>query len=159
MHERARHLIDTLGLIPHPEGGWYRELFHSRIRVARGDDLRPGLTTIYFLLVRGTHSRWHRVRSDEAWHFYEGDPIELLTIEPADVAVRGAQLGPVAEYSQPVLVVHAGAWQAARPLGEYALVGCSVGPGFDFADFELLADLPDELGRFSGRLGEFRRLV
>ena len=136
---RAAHLVRTLGLQPHPEGGYFREVFRSERDVRPGDarSVRSALTTIYFLLAAGQHSRWHRVASDEAWHHYEGDPLDLLWVDAENVLHR-ATLGPVAPDQQPVAVVPAGCWQAARPLGAYALVGCTVGPGFDFADFEML---------------------
>lgn len=129
MHARAEQLIRTLGLAPHPEGGWYRQVFKSEQRVTRHVDgaERSALTTIYFLLVEGTYSAWHRVQSDEAWHFYEGDPLELLT--------RDGSTRLDAEHR--VHVMRAGEWQAARPLGAYTLVGCTVGPGFEFEDFEM----------------------
>lgn len=135
MHARAQHLIDTLGLIPHPEGGWYRQVFKSEDRVTRHADgaERAALSTIYFLLVEGTFSTWHRVESAEAWHFYEGDAIELLTrVDDRDVPVI-TRLDP----DNRVHVVQAREWQAARPLGAYALLGCTVGPGFEFDDFEM----------------------
>src|ERR1700754_4829047 len=80
MHPRAAALIDQLGLIPHPEGGFYRELHRSAVAVQPLDGRPPrtGLTTIYFLLPEGAHSRWHRVTSDEAWHLYEGSPLDLF---------------------------------------------------------------------------------
>lgn len=145
MHPRAEELIHSLRLQPHPEGGRFREVFRSRDRVARlGTAVeRAALTSIYFLLPAGEHSRWHRVESDEVWHFYEGDPLELLWLG-ADGRVRRETLGPVSAEAQPVRVVPAGCWQAARPRGAYTLVGCSVAPGFDFADFALLADHPAE---------------
>ena len=129
MNERAQQLIDTLGLMPHPEGGWYRQVYRSDEQVTRRRDgaERSALTTIYFLLVEGTYSAWHRVASDEAWHFYEGDPLELLTRDSVTRLDAGNR----------VHVIPANVWQAARPLGAYTLVGCSVGPGFDFADFEM----------------------
>ena len=129
MHERAQQLIETLGLAPHPEGGWYRQLFRSESRVTRHADgaERTALTTIYFLLVAGAESAWHRVQSDEVWHFYEGDPLELRTRDTA--VILGAD--------NRVAVIRAKEWQSARPLGAYALVGCTVGPGFEFADFEM----------------------
>jgi len=134
---RARQLIDTLALIPHPEGGWYRQVFKSDERVTRLADgaERSALSTIYFLLVEGTFSAWHRVRSDEAWHFYEGDPIEVLTRadEHAMPAIAFLHAG------QRVHVVRAGQWQAAQTIGAYTLVGCTVGPGFEFDDFEMIA--------------------
>lgn len=130
MNDRAQELIATLALQPHPEGGWYRQVFKSGERVTRRRDGadRSALTTIVFLLVAGTYSAWHRVQSDEVWHFYEGDGLELLVRGEAPVVLDAARR---------VHVVPARAWQAARPLGAYALVGCTVGPGFEFADFEL----------------------
>ena len=145
MHPRAAELIATLELRPHPEGGFYRELFRSAATVAPADGRgeRAALTTIYFLLPEGAVSRWHRVASDEVWHLYEGGPLELLELDEAGGALRRHRLAPVGdEHGAPVHTISAGAWQAARPLGGYALVGCTVGPGFDFADFRLLADDP-----------------
>lgn len=129
MIERAQHLITTLGLQPHPEGGWYRQVFKSDARVTRMSDGadRSALTTIYFLLVEGTSSAWHRVSSDEVWHFYEGDALELITRDRAVVL----------DAENRVHVIRANEWQAARPLGAYVLVGCTVGPGFEFDDFEM----------------------
>jgi predicted cupin superfamily sugar epimerase len=135
MDPRAQHLIDTLGLQRHPEGGWYRQLYKSEMHVKRVSDgaERTALTTIYFLLVEGTFSAWHRVESDEVWHFYEGAPLELLSRAADDDAPLVRRL----DEANRTEVVHARHWQAARPLGAYALVGCTVGPGFEFADFEL----------------------
>ena len=141
-HDRARELIRTLGLEPHPEGGHYGELFRSavEVHVAGRDQSRRALTSIYFLLATGEQSRWHRVMADEAWHFYEGDPLELLWLNASGTDCTRRRLGPVAPGQSPVHVVPAGCWQAARPTGDFALVGCSVGPGFEFSDFALLAD-------------------
>lgn len=135
MNHRPRQLIDTLALTPHPEGGWYRQTFKSEERVTRLADgvERSALSTIYFLLVEGTFSAWHRVKSDEAWHFYEGDPIEVLTRTDEHDAPQVTRL----DVGQRTHVVRAGEWQAARTLGAYTLVGCTVGPGFEFDDFEL----------------------
>src|SRR5829696_6781974 len=138
MHPRAASLIATLELQPHPEGGFYREIFRSAAYVTPADERGPraALTTIYFLLPDGAHSRWHRVASDEVWHLYEGGPLELLELTAAGDALARHLLAPVGT-GTPVCTVPAGAWQAARSLGGYALVGCTVGPGFDFADFTL----------------------
>jgi predicted cupin superfamily sugar epimerase len=135
MHVRAEELIESLGLMPHPEGGWYRQLFRSDEWVTREADgaRRSALSTIYFLLAEGTFSAWHRVRSDEAWHFYEGDALELLVRADETAAPRLIRL----DAERRVHVVRAREWQAARPLGAYALVGCTVGPGFEFEDWEL----------------------
>ena len=130
-------------LAPHPEGGFYREVHRSASRV-RADDARgerAAITTIYFLLTAGAASRWHRVDSDEVWHFYEGAPLELLELDARATTFVRHRLGAVDGMLQrPVYTIPAGAWQAARSLGDYTLVGCSVGPGFDFADFRMLAE-------------------
>lgn len=141
---RAAWLIEHLGLAPHPEGGWYGEVFRSATRVEPEDGRGPraALTTIYFLLCADERSALHRVTSDEVWHFYEGDPLELVVCGPGLERISRARLGPVAGGVQPVAVVPAGSWQAARSTGHYSLVGCSVGPGFDFADFRLLREEP-----------------
>ena len=143
---RAAVLIEGLRLTPHPEGGYFREVHRSAARVqpldGRGD--RLALTTIYFLLVAGQVSRWHRVASDEVWHYYEGGALELLVTDAGFHDVSRRRLGPVADDTQPVHVVAAGEWQAARPIGAHTLVGCTVGPGFEFSDFQMLDALPDE---------------
>ena len=138
MHPRAAALIAELELRPHPEGGYFRELFRSAAQVQPLDGRPPraALTTIHFLLVAGQHSRWHRVRSDEVWHFYEGEPLELFWVEGDDL--HRATLGAGLPGTRSVAVVPAGCWQAALPAGSHALVGCTVGPGFDFADFEMV---------------------
>lgn len=145
MHPRAAELVERLGLKPHPEGGFYREIFRSTRRV-QPHDARPsrtGLTLIYFLLVDGGHSRWHRVRSDEAWSWVEGDALELYHMDAVLSAVTRSFLGTPAEGREAAAVIPAKDWQAARTTGAYTLVTCAVGPGFDFADFAMLSDLPD----------------
>ena len=145
MHARAAELIDRLDLKPHPEGGYYREIFRSSSSVlpADGRAARAALTTIYFLLVEGTFSRWHQVDSDEVWHLYEGGPLEVLELSESGDSFTRQRLAAVGDgTSAPVCIIPAGAWQAARSLTGYALVGCTVGPGFDFADFRMLSDDP-----------------
>jgi predicted cupin superfamily sugar epimerase len=146
MHPRAAQLIATLDLRLHPEGGFYREIYRSAQRVAvTGRDVeRAALTTIYFLLAAGSQSRWHVVASDEVWHLYEGDGLEVLELDPLGAELVRHRLVPIGDgMGAPVHTVPAGTWQAARPLGDYALVGCTVAPGFEFTDFQLLADHPD----------------
>ncbi|MGE5175377.1 MAG: cupin domain-containing protein [Hyphomicrobiales bacterium] len=142
MSDRPADLIRVLGLVAHPEGGYFREIFRSPREVAApgGAGTRSAITTIYFLLVGGKPSRWHVVRSDEVWHHVEGAPLELLTAEPATFRAERMRLGPVGAGTEPVRAVPAGHWQAARTTGAYTLAGCTVGPGFDFADFALLRD-------------------
>jgi predicted cupin superfamily sugar epimerase len=149
--DRAAELIRALNLQPHPEGGFFRELYRSAlsVRPADGRPERNAMTTIYFLLSAGAHSRWHRVRSDEVWHLFEGDPLELFVAPPSCDVVRRFVLGPALASDGPVQVVPAGSWQAARPVGRYALAGCTVAPGFDYADFTLLKDDPETLARLT----------
>ena len=152
MDDRADHLIRALDLSAHPEGGYYREVFRSPMTVhpADGRDSRSSLTSIYFLLIAGGHSSWHVVSSDEIWHHYEGDPLELSMIDPGTFALTHAVLGPIDEGQQPVRIVPAGHWQAARTLGAYTLVGASVGPGFEFSDFALMRDDKPAADRLRG---------
>jgi predicted cupin superfamily sugar epimerase len=149
MDPRAAELIQLLRLQPHPEGGYFREVFRSVARVKPNDGRaeRDAVTTIYFLLTRGTHSRWHRVRSDEVWHLYEGGPLEIFVAPPAGDAIERVELSAAREDAGPVHVVSAGSWQAARPRGPYALAGCTVAPGFEFVDFAFLDDDPAALAR------------
>jgi predicted cupin superfamily sugar epimerase len=135
----ADALIAALDLRPHPEGGFYREIYRSPLSL---DGLphgapRPALTGIYFLLPAGTFSAWHRVRSDEVWHHYQGDPVRLHVIVGG--VHHSHRLGQdILAGERPQVVVPADAWQAAEPIGDrYALCGCNVAPGFDFADFEM----------------------
>ncbi|WP_137930652.1 cupin domain-containing protein [Mesorhizobium comanense] len=133
----SAEIIATLGLKPHPEGGWYAETFRDEAGGARGHS-----TAIYFLLERDQVSAWHRVRdAAEVWHFYAGAPLALSIWEEGgtrDNQVIEQVLGiELAAGERPQVVVPAGWWQSARSLGEWTLVGCTVAPGFDFAAFEL----------------------
>jgi predicted cupin superfamily sugar epimerase len=152
---RATELIAALGLVEHPEGGYYAETYRSALLVQPADDRssRPALTSIYFLLPAGAVSRWHRVRSDEVWHFYEGAALDLWTATPEGNAVETRRLGPYAQGQRPTLTVPAGWWQAARSTGAYTLVGCTVGPGFEFQDFRLAVDQPEIASMLKGSGG------
>ncbi len=131
----AGEVIERLGLVPHPEGGWYRETW----RDLPADGGRGVGSAIYFLLDAHERSHWHRVDAAEAWHHYAGVPLELAIVEDDDQTVL--TLGPdVAAGLEPQAVVPARAWQAARPLGGWTLVGCTVSPAFDFSGFELAPD-------------------
>lgn len=129
MTSQADRLIRLLDLKPHPEGGYFKETF----RDAGGG--RAHSTAIYFLLKAGQASRWHRVDAAEVWHFYRGAPLELKIGRDTYV------LGPDIDEAQvPQLVVPPSQWQAARSLGDYTLVGCTVAPGFEFSKFEMAPD-------------------
>jgi hypothetical protein len=129
----AADIIAQLGLIPHPEGGHYRETFRDP---RRDDSGRAFSTAIYFLLARGEISHWHRIDAVEIWHHYAGS---ALTLHIADDAGRRIiRLGPdLAAGEAPQAIVPPRAWQAAESTGDWTLVGCTVAPGFEFAKFEL----------------------
>ncbi|MBS9478264.1 cupin domain-containing protein [Ancylobacter radicis] len=133
----AQEIITRLGLQPHPEGGYFRETFRDARRTEQG---RAVSTAIYFLLAAGERSHWHRVDAVEIWHWHAGSPLELQ-IAPDDAGpVETLRLGPdLLNGEEPQRLVPHGAWQAARSLGAWTLVGCTVAPGFEFAGFELAA--------------------
>ena len=135
---RAAELIAALDLQPHVEGGHYRRFYTAA--AAHGE--RPALSAIHFLLAAGEVSAWHAVDAEEAWHYTEGGPLELMIYRPAERRLERHRLGPLTQDGVPACVVPAGAWQAARPLGEYTLVTCTVAPAFEFGGFRLLADEP-----------------
>ena len=136
---RADQLIRDLDLSPHPEGGWYRRSHRSALHVQCDGAPRAALTSILYLLRTGETSRWHRIDAEEAWHHYEGAPLSLWHAGMDFRELHELTLGPVTDRVLPCHVVPAGAWQAARSLGDYTLVGCTVAPGFEFANFTLLA--------------------
>ena len=122
----ADDVIAALGLEPHPEGGWYRETWRE-----------PATTAIHYLLRAPERSAWHRVDATEIWHFYAGGPLELSVSADGRTIERSVVGSDLAAGQRPQVVVPAGAWQAAVPLGEWALVGCTVAPAFEFSRFEL----------------------
>lgn len=156
---KAAQIIERLQLVPHPEGGWYRELFRSGTRIAARQGARSAMTAIYYLLERGQFSRWHVVDADEIWHFYAGAPLELLAYEPGARALRRSVLGSPDSEREPVGVIEAEVWQAARSLGDWSLVGCTVGPGFEFEGFRFVASLPGHRDHFRGELEPFAALL
>jgi len=151
---RVDALIRALTLAPHPEGGFYREIWRSRAQVGRDGERRSALTAIYFLLPAGAISRWHRVRSDELWHHIEGAPLELLLVAPEQARLERTRLGPLDGTQEPLRCVPGTWWQAARSLGEYTLAACAVAPGFEFDDFEMLSDRPEAADAFCRALPE-----
>jgi uncharacterized protein len=156
---QARELIDRLSLLPHPEGGWYREIYRSRERVQTRRGLRSALTTIHYLLEQQQLSRWHVVESAEIWHFYDGAPLELFEYVPATRHLARHVLGRVREGNESVVVVEAGVWQAARSRGELSLLGCTVGPGFELEDFRFVTALASHQAHFTGELAGLAHLL
>ena len=129
----AGEVVRRLRLEPHPEGGHYRETFRDR----PVDGGRGAMTAILYLLGAGEVSHWHRVDATEIWHFHAGAPLALSVSEDGRSA-RTETLGPdLAAGERPQLAVPARAWQSARSAGDWTLVGCTVGPAFEFAGFEL----------------------
>jgi predicted cupin superfamily sugar epimerase len=129
--------MKPVNLIEHPEGGRFLEVFRSSAVVTRADgQTRAALTHIYFSLNKGEVSRFHRVQSDEIWNLYKGTGLYLYTWDGSTTRPQRHELS--AESNTFCQVVPAGIWQAAEPIGDSVLVGCSVGPGFDFEDFELI---------------------
>lgn len=154
--------IRTLKLKPHPEGGFFRETYRAADRIPRKGLLRrfPGSrslsTAIVFLLRRGQISRLHRIKADELWHFYAGSPVLIHVLTPTGHH-RLLRLGPhPGRRETPQAVVNAGCWFGAEIAGRgaFALVGCTVSPGFDFRDLEL-ADRRDLAKRYP----RHRRLI
>lgn len=157
--EAASALIARLGLKAHPEGGWYREVHRSSQRIDAGRGSRAAITSIYYLLEQSQLSRWHVVTSDEIWHFHAGAPLELLVYEPEARLLRRRLLGVPSGEAEPIGIVRASEWQAARSLGAWSLVGCDVGPGFEFEDFRFVAALPGHDSHFAGPLVPYRPLL
>jgi predicted cupin superfamily sugar epimerase len=152
----SEYLVNLFGMQPHPEGGYYKETYRAKGRIAK-DALKDGhagdrnySTAIFYLLPKGTRSRLHRLKSDELFHFYLGGTLVLVKISQ-DGKVEKIRLGhDVASGCQLQHVIPAGTWFGAYPeeASDYCLIGCTVAPGFDFADFEvgakadLLAQFP-----------------
>lgn len=129
----ADEIVALLGLEAHPEGGCFVETY----RQSNASGERSHSTAIYYLLREGETSHWHRIDAAEVWHHYAGAPLELsISKEPGQVRkqILGAELK---SGQRPQYVVEPGEWQAARSLGAWSLVGCTVSPGFEFAGFEM----------------------
>ena len=141
MTDRAKELINLFQLSKHPEGGYFREVYRSEIKVKTEPSgvKRSGLTDIYFLITENNISRFHRLAHDEIWHFYEGAPITIIDIHPESLNMNRTTLGspdPLLVYKHCIKGTH---WQCAFSNGPYSFVGCTVGPGFEFDDFEMMA--------------------
>jgi len=143
--QTAEYWIRALGLVPHPEGGHWVQTYRAREEIdasgppSRFGAARPCSTAIYFLLRSGEYSAFHRLKADELWHFYAGGPLTLWIIDEGGELVP-RRLGPHHDRGQSFQVaVPARSWFGATvdDPGTFTLVGCTVAPGFDFADFEL----------------------
>ena len=164
--DTAAYWISALSLTPHPEGGCFKETYRASDIIPVGtfgerfSGPRNVATGIYYLLESGDFSAFHRIRSDEMWHFYAGGALELHILHEGRHRVirigRNVHDGEALQY-----VVPAGAWFAATPVtgATYSLLGCTVSPGFDFADFEMAnsTDLSQEYPQFSSVISRFSR--
>lgn len=138
MNKTASEWVRTLELKPHPEGGYYRETYRSAGTLLSPHGQRHYSTAIYFLLEKGNFSAFHRIRSDELWHFYDGDPLLIYILNKE--GLRTVRLGKnPAAGELPQAVVPAHTWFASKVAegGVFGLAGCTVSPGFDFADFQM----------------------
>lgn len=135
-------LIEQYQLQAHPEGGYFREVYRSTQTVHSDvvNGTRHAATHIYFLLSAGQLSRFHRVLHDELWHFYAGEPLRLVTYNTDKQIIHEQLIGEThSSHGEYMALVSAGDFQAAESTGAYSLVGCTVAPGFDFADFSFLS--------------------
>ena len=139
----AKFYIDHLQLQKHPEGGWFKENYRSTEIIkhscldARFSGDRNISTSIYFLLEKGEFSAFHKIKSDETWHFHDGSALELYSISP-EGELKTQKLGlDITNGELPQITIPQGYYFAAKPLGNYTFVGCTVAPGFDFDDFEM----------------------
>lgn len=137
--KKPETIIAALELEPHPEGGYYRETYRSSERVCReNNSWRAAGTGIYFLLPDEICTNWHRVKSDELWHFYKGDEL-ILEIIDRDGSFQQFRLGDaITDQTDLQALVPANCWQRAYSTGLYSLAGCTVSPGFEFEDFEMM---------------------
>lgn len=134
----ANEIIQSLQLAPHPEGGWYKEVYRSTGTLPVFGGERSYCTSIYYLLQAGDFSAFHRIKSDELWHFYAGGSLILHMLNKD--GYRNKQLGVDLRNGKAFQVLMpAGCWFAAEPAPgtDFTLSGCTVSPGFDFRDFEM----------------------
>jgi uncharacterized protein len=163
---RAQELIERLGLLPHPERGYYAETYRASLKIP---DLPPphsgaraASTAIYFLVTREQPTTYlHRLLSDEMFHFYEGGPLDVLMLGPTGRPGEIRRLGTnVAAGERPQILIPAGTWFAAELADEasHCLIGCTVAPGFEFADFELAAG-PELALRYPAHAARIARMT
>ena len=143
MDKKISEIINKFKLSPHPEGGWFREILRSEGHVTRKDGKRRNnITGIYYLLSKNEKSMWHRVNySDEIWIYLQGAPLDLWSLDNVNKELRKLSL----DCNNPIEMIPSGYWQAAKSCGEFTLVSCCVGPGFDFMDFEMLRNIDHSL--------------
>jgi len=129
-------IVSLLKLVPHPEGGVFRETYRAASAIT-GTNGRSVCTAIYYMLREGEQSEWHRVAQDEIYHFYAGHALELLLISPEGEFKRRVLGSNLQAGEEPQIVIPAYYWQCSRSTGAFTLMGCTVAPGFLYEDFEL----------------------
>ncbi len=152
-----QNLIDKYNLVPHPEGGYYSEFYKSKqsVKSAVRNKDRKAVTHIYFLLLEGQVSIFHKVVHDEIWNFYEGNPLKLIKYN--GLKVEENVIGSACEdYAS---IVEGGVYQAAESTGAYSLVGCTVAPGFEFEDFSFLRDELKLKERFLKEFPDYQKFI
>ena len=149
MNKKSEELISRLQLTPHPEGGYYKEIYRSSNNVSSSKGKRSSLTSIYYLLSKNQVSCLHKVSSDEVWQFVEGDPLILVDLSSDLKTCNTKTLGALSEGLTPNHVIQSEHWQGAKCTGEYTLVSCFVAPGFEFEDFKLIHDDPKALSEIT----------
>ena len=150
-------LIDKYKLVPHPEGGYYAVVYESKQAVMSPvvNKDRKAITHIYFLLLKGQVSKFHKVAHDEIWNFYEGDPVKLIKYNGSTVGED--IIGPgCSDYAA---IVEGGFYQASETTGVYSLFGCRVAPGFEFKDFSFLCDKLEDKEKFLKEFPDYRKFV
>ncbi|QEC77528.1 cupin domain-containing protein [Mucilaginibacter ginsenosidivorax] len=139
MENNAAYWINKLNLMPHPEGGFYKEVFRSEIEVkaAYSNKLKQAITSIYYLLEGDDYSGFHRLKSDEIWYFHKGSPLHIHVLTNAGL-LQSIELSDL-ETGNLSVVIPAGLWFAAEIPSKqgYCLASCAVAPGFDFSEFEM----------------------
>jgi predicted cupin superfamily sugar epimerase len=140
---KAKYFIDKLELQKHPEGGWFKEVYRSGEIIPKNslDKRFPAdrniSTSILFLLEANEYSAFHRIKSDELWHYHTGKPLKLFSISPSG-KLKISKLGlDIDNGEKPQIIIPQGHYFAAKSTGDFTLVGCTVAPGFDFMDFEM----------------------
>lgn len=165
---KAEKIIKSLGLSPHPEGGYFKETYRAETIIDK-ENLGPNFsgdrnscTCIYFLLTSDTFSAFHRIKQDEIWHFYKGAPILLHVISPDGKYTKTRIGNDIEAGHRPQFVVEKEHWFAVKTLSpdSYSLLGCTVSPGFDFDDFELATrkELISKFPEHAGLISEFTRI-
>jgi len=157
MEETIQSLIRAYDLQPHPEGGYFKEKYRSDQTVfsKEAQKERQAISHIYYLLTKGQVARFHKVLHDEIWHVYQGSPMKLIYLDGTEM--KEEIFGPgCKEY---FAVIKGGQYQAAESTGDYTLIGCTVGPGFNYEDWILLADDKENADLLTGKFSEYKRFL